>query len=227
MLTIYTATDGSKTLLNTTLNETYHSRNGAIAESLHVFVKAGLLDWLAEHPGKPKAIRILEVGFGTGLNALLTLHIALQKDLPIYYQALEIYPLAYEQILPLEYVEQIDKSLQSYFEVMHKSEWNKPICIANGFVLEKCRLALQDFESQVLFDVVYFDAFAPSVQPEMWEIVQIKRTTDAMRGGAFWVTYSAQGQLRRNLKSLGLQVEKLPGSPGKREMTRARKILMQ
>ncbi|MCS6796073.1 MAG: tRNA (5-methylaminomethyl-2-thiouridine)(34)-methyltransferase MnmD [Raineya sp.] len=224
MLTLYTATDGSKTLLHTALNETYHSRHGAIAESLHVFLRAGLHDWLNENPHHQGTIYVLEVGFGTGLNALLTLQSALQQNFSVHYVALETYPLSYEQIVPLGYVESIDKALEPYFEAMHQAEWNKAVHIIPNFILEKKRVALQDFESQELFEVVYFDAFAPNVQPEMWELAQLQRTTNAMRKGAFWVTYSAKGQLRRDLKALGLQVEKLPGSPGKREMTRARKI---
>ncbi|PKQ69633.1 tRNA (5-methylaminomethyl-2-thiouridine)(34)-methyltransferase MnmD [Raineya orbicola] len=224
MLTLYTTTDGSKTLLNTALNETYHSRNGSIAESLYVFLQAGLHDWLSENPNFQDTIRILEIGFGTGLNALLTLQSALQKNLSIYYQTLEIYPLTYEQIKPLGYVEQVDSHLETYFEAMHQAEWDKPVPIADNFVLEKRKIALQAYQSDAIFDIVYFDAFAPNVQPELWEIEQIRRTTNAMRKGAFWVTYSAKGQLRRDLKTLGLQVEKLPGALGKREMTRARKM---
>ncbi|WP_448530243.1 tRNA (5-methylaminomethyl-2-thiouridine)(34)-methyltransferase MnmD [Raineya sp.] len=224
MLTLYSATDGSKTLLNTALNETYHSRNGSIAESLHVFLQAGLHDWLAENSNFQDTIRILEIGFGTGLNALLTLQSAFQRKLSIYYQTLETYPLAYEQIKPLQYVEQIDSHLESYFEAMHQSDWNKAVVISDNFVLEKRKIALQTYQSEAIFDIVYFDAFAPNVQPELWEIEQIRRTADAMKQGAFWVTYSAKGQLRRDLKTLGLQVEKLPGALGKREMTRGRKV---
>ncbi len=224
MLTLYTTTDGSKTLLNTALNETYHSRNGSIAESLHVFLQAGLYDWLAYHPDFQDTIKILEIGFGTGLNALLTLQSALQKNLFIYYQTLETYPLTYEHVKPLQYAEQIDSHLEPYFQAMHQAEWNKAVPISDNFVLEKRKIALQTYQSQAIFDIVYFDAFAPNIQPEMWEIEQIKRTTDAMRQGAFWVTYSAKGQLRRDLKALGLAIEKLPGALGKREMTRARKL---
>lgn len=221
MLTLYTTTDGSKTLLNTALNETYHSRNGSIAESLHVFLQAGLYDWLACHPNFQDTIKILEIGFGTGLNALLTLQSALQSNLLIYYQTLETYPLTYEQIKPLQYVEQIDSHLEPYFQAMHQTEWDKAVSISDNFVLEKRKIALQAYQGKTIFDIVYFDAFAPNVQPEMWEIEQIKRTTNAMKQGAFWVTYSAKGQLRRDLKTLNLKVEKLPGALGKREMTRA------
>jgi tRNA U34 5-methylaminomethyl-2-thiouridine-forming methyltransferase MnmC len=222
MISIYPTKDGSKTLLNIELNETYHSRNGAICESLHVFVKAGLDDFITKNP-HIKNISILEIGFGTGLNALLTLQKILDKhEIAIYYEALETYPLPYAQVKELEYLEQIaDKRLAPYFEKMHQCEWNEEIYITTNFVLNKRRVSLLEFYTKSFFHIVYFDAFAPNVQPEMWHISSLEKVKNVMQKGGFLVTYCAKGQLRRDLQTLGFLVEKLPGPPGKREMTRA------
>lgn len=223
MIHLYETKDGSKTLLNTTLNETYHSRNGAIQESLHVFVKAGLEHFLHQNPSIAH-IAILEIGFGTGLNALLTLQKQLDNPhISIYYEAIETFPLLYHQVKELEYLEQIkDARLASLFEQMHKVEWNKAFALSPNFTLHKRKISLTEFVSKEQFNLVYFDAFAPNVQPEMWQIEQLEKIRKVMLSDAIFVTYCAKGQLRRDLKELGFEVEKLAGPPGKREMTRAK-----
>ncbi|MFN3316824.1 MAG: tRNA (5-methylaminomethyl-2-thiouridine)(34)-methyltransferase MnmD, partial [Raineya sp.] len=170
---------------------------------------------------------ILEIGFGTGLNALLTLQKCLDNpQISVYYETIETYPLPYEEVKKLEYLEQIqDKRLENYFEKMHQSEWNKEIQISANFTLHKRTISLNDFDSQKNFHIIYFDAFAPSVQPEMWEIENLRKISNKMLNGSYFVTYCAKGQLNRDLKNLGLVVETLPGSPGKREMTRAKLLL--
>lgn len=222
MICIYETKDGSKTLLNTELNETYHSRNGAIQESLHVFLGAGFQDFTTQNP-HILHISVLEIGFGTGLNALLTLQKCLDNPaLSVYYETLETYPLNYEQVEKLEYLQQIqDPRLEEPFEKMHQTEWNKPFAICPNFVLHKKNMSLRDFKSEQMFHIVYFDAFAPNVQPEMWEIENLKKIKKNMQSKSFFVTYCAKGQLKRDLKELGFLVERLPGPPGKREMTRA------
>ena len=222
MISIYETKDGSKTLLNTELNETYHSRNGAIQESLHVFLGAGFQDFTTENP-QLLHISVLEIGFGTGLNALLTLQKCLDNPaISVYYESLETYPLDYEQVKDLGYLEQIqDPRLEEYFEKMHQTDWNKPFTICSNFVLHKKNMSLRDFQSEQMFHIVYFDAFAPNVQPEMWEIENLRKIKNNMLLKGFFVTYCAKGQLKRDLKELGFLVERLSGPPGKREMTRA------
>ena len=226
MISIYETKDGSKTLLNTELNETYHSRNGAIQESLHVFLGAGLQEFTEENP-KLTQVSILEIGFGTGLNALLTLQACLDNpNLSVYYESIETYPLPYCQVQELEYLEQInDVRLESYFELMHQTEWDKEFAISSSFNLHKRKICLTSFESKKQFNIVYFDAFAPNVQPEMWKIENLEKIRNQMLPNSFLVTYCAKGQLKRDLKQLGFMVERLAGPPGKREMTRAKLIL--
>jgi tRNA U34 5-methylaminomethyl-2-thiouridine-forming methyltransferase MnmC len=226
MISIYETKDGSKTLLNTALNETYHSRNGAIQESLHVFLRAGLQDFLEQNP-QTSRIAILEIGFGTGLNTLLSLqHHLNNPKISVYYETIETYPLPYSQIKELQYLEQInDERLEAYFEKMHQIEWDKHCRLCPDFVLHKRNLSLSEFDSDQMFHIVYFDAFAPNVQPEMWTIENLRKIKNKMLPNGFFVTYCAKGQLKRDLKELGLEVEKLAGPPGKREMTRAKLLL--
>lgn len=226
MISIYETKDGSKTLLNTELNETYHSRNGAIQESLHVFLRGGFSDFIQENP-QINAVAVLEIGFGTGLNALLTLQKCLDNpQISVYYEAIETYPLFYRQIKDLNYLEQIkDTRLEPYFEKMHQTEWNKEIQISANFILHKRTISLSEFDSQKHFHIVYFDAFAPNVQPEMWKIENLEKIRNQMLPNSFLVTYCAKGQLKRDLKQLGFMVERLAGPPGKREMTRAKLFL--
>ncbi len=226
MISIYETKDGSKTLLNTALNETYHSRNGAIQESLHVFLRAGLEDFLKQNP-QTTHLAILEIGFGTGLNTLLSFQYHLNNPkISIYYETIETNPLPYSQIKELEYLEQInDGRLEVYFEKMHQIEWDKDCRLCPDFVLHKKNVSLSEFDSDQMFHVVYFDAFAPNVQPEMWTIENLRKIKNKMLLNGFFVTYCAKGQLKRDLKELGLGVEKLAGPPGKREMTRAKLLL--
>jgi len=213
--------DGSHTLINEELNETYHSRHGARRESEHVFVQHGLLHWLSAHP-QSSPVKILEVGLGTGLNAWLSVLEAKNRPaVQFYYTALEPYPLEESLTKQLNYTAQHDQTAQEYFAAVHQSAWNQPEPILGNFTLKKRQVQLQDAEFDEIYDVIYFDAFAPNKQPELWEKPIIKKTTDLLNIGGIWVTYSAKGQLKRDLKSLGLEVETLPGPPGKAEMVRA------
>ncbi|GAB4135187.1 MAG: tRNA (5-methylaminomethyl-2-thiouridine)(34)-methyltransferase MnmD [Raineya sp.] len=223
MIQLYETKDGSKTLLNTALNETYHSRNGAIQESLHVFIRAGFEHLLEKNP-QITHISILEIGFGTGLNALLTLQKHLNNpQISIYYEAIDILPLPYYQVQELGYLEQInDARLALLFEKMHEAEWDKALALCPHFTLHKRRMSLTEFASKEQFHLVYFDAFAPNVQPEMWQIEPLEKIKKVMLRDAIFVSYCAKGQFRRDLKELGFYVEKLAGPPGKREMTRAK-----
>jgi tRNA U34 5-methylaminomethyl-2-thiouridine-forming methyltransferase MnmC len=220
-LQIVPTSDGSTTLLNQHLNETYHSIHGAIQESRHVFIEAGLNGLL--QCAQAKNISILEVGFGTGLNALLTALATNKLDIKIEYEAVEAFALPMKMVALLNYPEILNsEDSRTIFNKLHQCEWNKRQTISSNFILRKLDSKIQDvcFEKEK-FDLVYFDAFAPSKQPEMWEKSILQKVTAAMKPQAIFVTYSATGQLKRDLVSLGLSVEKIPGPLGKREMIRA------
>lgn len=215
--------DGSSSLLNVALNETYHSTHGAIQESNHVFIKNGLTFFVDKH--QPLSISIFEVGFGTGLNAILTLLFSAEKNIQVDYTSIEAFPIDSETASQLNYSSHLPgEQTKNYFMQLHEVEWNKRIKTTNNFSLLKEKTSIQDFDSPVnQFDVIFFDAFAPAKQPEMWELQILEKVIKSLKQDGVFVTYCAQGQLKRNLKSLGLTVESLPGPPGKREMVRALK----
>lgn len=217
---IITTGDGSHSLINTELNETYHSVHGALQESLHVFIRHGLEFFCERSTQRP--VCILEVGLGTGLNALLTAQRASVLSRQIEYTSLEAFPLPETIWSALNYThEEADKNL---FHKIHQAEWSTAVDITDWFRLLKKNITLQQsvFQSSS-FDVIYFDAFAPSKQPELWEIGLLEKISAAMKPGAVFVTYCAKGQLKRDLKKLDLVVEALNGPPGKKEMVRALK----
>lgn len=222
-LKVIVTADGSHSLLNEELNETYHSVHGAVQESLHVFIKNGF-DFLASKR-KTGRIKILEVGMGTGLNALLTLQQCNQAKISVCYETLEAFPLDVATVKQLNYgtVSPL-KNVAPYYEHLHLLPWNVNAEVTDYFQILKRSSRIQDVElDNEKFDLIYFDAFAPSKQPEMWTPAILEKVEHAMNPGAVFVTYCAQGQLKRNLKALGLLVETLPGPPGKKEMVRATK----
>lgn len=213
--------DGSHSLLNTALNETYHSVHGALQESIHVFIKMGLTPMMESGI---KNISILEIGFGTGLNALLTIkEVLAHPNLAINYTSLEAYPLPEEIWMKLNYTDTI--GLKEYFQKVHQAAWNQPEIILPGFQLHKLHQTLQQvvFEPNTV-DLIYYDAFAPSKQPELWTLDVLDKVVATLKPNGVFVTYCAKGQLKRDLKTLGLTVETLPGPPGKKEMVRAAKV---
>lgn len=216
--------DGSHSLLNSELNETYHSRHGAIRESQHVFINHGLTFVMNHSTGQ--AIKILEVGFGTGLNALLVLKEALLTGRLVEYTTVEAFPISETLVTQLNYPQLIAvPSSAHWFLQLHTLDWNKPIDLLPNFVFHKKKGKIQEMNfDNDHYDVVFFDAFAPDKQPEMWQMSVFKKVYAAMKAGGIFVTYCAKGQLKRDLKSLGLVVESLPGPPGKREMIRATKL---
>jgi tRNA U34 5-methylaminomethyl-2-thiouridine-forming methyltransferase MnmC len=217
--------DGSHSLLNEALNETYHSTHGAIQESVHVFIKNGLHSWCNEN--NTTEVSVLEIGFGTGLNALLALKESMEKKIKIHFTTFEAFPVAEELISQLNYPQQINFSeANQLYQRLHQVEWNKPIAITADFVLEKRNEKIQDSTvSASNYDLIFFDAFAPAKQPEMWDSQVLEKVIRSLKQNGFFVTYCAQGQLKRNLKSLSMKVESLAGPPGKREMVRAIKLL--
>lgn len=214
--------DGSHSLLNEELHETYHSVHGASQESQHVFIRNGLEHFLVTDTTGP--VSILEIGFGTGLNALLTMEVARQKGVFIRYTSLEAFPLGKEIWSALNYAP--TETMRRNFSGLHETEWGKEVSVVPGFELHKIHATLEEvLLPPGLFNVVYFDAFAPSKQPELWTISILQKVVDAMNCGGVFVTYCAKGQLKRDLKTLGCEVETLPGPPGKKEMVRAVKKL--
>jgi tRNA U34 5-methylaminomethyl-2-thiouridine-forming methyltransferase MnmC len=222
-LQLITTGDGSHTLLNTDLNETYHSTHGAVQESQHVFIKNGL-DFFIEQ-NTPDEINILEVGFGTGLNALLSLKQVQDSKIKIHYTSLEAFPILIETADQLSYpTDVLFQQSKELFMALHEAVWNEPVSILPNFTLEKRKITLQESSFRPSeFDLVYFDAFAPNKQPEMWELSTLRKVVQAIKPKGVFVTYCAKGQLKRDLKSFGMIIETLPGPPGKREMVRALK----
>jgi tRNA U34 5-methylaminomethyl-2-thiouridine-forming methyltransferase MnmC len=210
--------DGSHTLRVEALKEHYHSHKGAMQESMHVFIKMGL----GQLPARQE-IAILEVGFGTGLNALLT---CLKGTASVQYTALETNPLPRELVSRLNYPQLTgDDRASDLFLALHDAPWNASVEITAGFNLEKLTAPIETFTSHKQFDLVYYDAFAPHAQPELWTPAIWKRLIGLMNPGGVLVTYCAKGQVRRDMQSAGFQVERLEGPPGKREMLRAQKPL--
>jgi len=211
--------DGSKTIFLPELNETYHSSNGAVQESRHIFIENGLD--LVEKQG---AIRLLEVGFGTGLNALLSASWAEMNNQSIHYIGIEAFPLRPELCFQLDYPRHIGQNVEKIYNELIRCDWEMDNQLSTHFSIQKREMKIQDFAAVENVDLIYFDAFGPRVQAEMWEITILEKMYQSLNAGGALVTYCAQGQFKRDLKSVGFSLESLPGPPGKREMTRATRI---
>jgi len=222
-LEIISTKDGSHTLYSPFFDEIYHSRHGAWAESEHVFIKQGIGSILEQDKNK-KTLHILEIGWGTGLNTLLTyLFWKKQQELKIFYTALEPFPVGFEIIKKLNYTESLDEKTKDFFQKIHQIEWNQEKEIEENFNFTKLPIKLEQFSGKKTCDIVYFDAFAPTKQSEMWETSNLKTLFDTLKNQGILVTYCAQGQFRRNIKAVGFEVFKKEGPPNKREMTYALK----
>lgn len=213
--------DGSVTFYLPEYDEHFHSHHGALGESLHVFIQNGLRQVEQKKLGE---ISILEMGMGTALNVLLTL-VKRQTNTPIQYTALERYPLQAHEYAQLDYsmFPELREST-SLLQKIHTSEWEKAVDIIPNFTLEKRNLSLFDFTESDRYDLVYYDAFAPRVQQELWTQKAFEIVYQSMKTGGLLTTYCVQGEARRAMKSAGFEVEKIPGPPGKREMAWARKV---
>jgi tRNA U34 5-methylaminomethyl-2-thiouridine-forming methyltransferase MnmC len=212
---IVVSEDGSHTLKVPELKERYHSHKGAIQESQHVFIQMGA------NAHEKEQLNILEIGFGTGLNVLMTV---LEKGKQVIYHTLEPFPLDPEMVEKLNYPEQIGGDSLSIFEKIHDVPWEKTSDINDQFSLCKFKIGLQDFVPTQLYDLIYYDAFAPHAQPELWESWVWEKLMRILNPEGMIVTYCAKGQVRRDMQSAGFQVERVPGPPGKREMLRATKV---
>lgn len=210
--------DGSHTLFVPELNERYHSTHGAVQESMHVFIDAGLREC-------PKnEIRVLEIGFGTGLNAFLALLEAQKTGKKIDFTSLELYPLAFDEAEKLNFAEIVNPQERDNFLRLHSAEWGAWEQITLYFALQKLQLDFSNpanFQPEHQFDVIFFDAFAPEKQPEMWSQQIFDALYSFCNPGAILTTYCAKGAVRRMLQAAGFSVERLIGPPGKREILRA------
>jgi len=220
-LKIVTTGDGSNTIYNSAVGENYHSRHGALQESKHVFLNSGLKYCLDKSPAT--SVSILEVGFGTGLNFLLSADYCAENQIKLNYTGIEAYPLTEEMVSKTGYDHYISqKTWDSFLNIYPKAL--KTAVQFNSCQLQIAHCQLLDFQSREQFDVIYFDAFAAIHQPEMWNEEAIAHTAQFLKPGGVFVTYAITGNLKRMLKSLGFKVEKAPGAPGKREMLRAIKF---
>lgn len=207
--------DGSPTLYVPSLDEHYHSHFGAVTESKHIFINAGLAGISSNH------ISILEAGFGTGLNALLTALYAAEHQVNVHYTALEKFPLGRRVTEQLGYGKFAGGNGPEIYSAIHDAPWGETVPITDEFMLNKivCDLTTDDLRGK--YDIIYFDAFGPDKQPDMWTEEVLGRVAAVTHPGSVFVTYSAKGTLKRILKTLGFDVTLLPGPPGKRVMTRA------
>lgn len=212
--------DGSKTIHLPEWNESYHSTHGALQEAMHVFIKNG---WKKVNT---KSYAILEIGFGSGLNAIITLIESKKENKKVRYTGLEAFPVSMKEIKVLNY-DSLEKIIPftDEFQQLHHAKWNKEEKINENFTLLKLHQKMEDFSpKKESFNLIYFDAFGPRVQPEMWTYEILHKMYDALMEDGVFVTYCAKGEVRRNLIQLGFKVEKVPGPPGKREMLFARKV---
>ena len=210
--------DGSTTIRIPEWDENYHSTHGAIQEAKHVFIKNGL-DLFQNQD----AISILEIGFGTGLNAFITFLETINKE-KVNYVGVEAYPISQEEIAQMNYVSELDSEMyQEIFDKMHSCDWEKQETISENFHLTKRKQFFQDIEDKNQFDLIYFDAFGFPLQPELWSEVIFKKMYDALLPKGTLVTYACRSSIKNAMLSVGFSIEKLPGAPGKREMLRATK----
>ena len=215
--------DDSHTLLSHRFGVTYHSRHGAIEEGRHVFIRAGV-EAVIERPDRPATIRVFEMGFGTGLNALLLREYAARNpQLQFVYTGYEQFPVPPEVLAALNYPEQLGIE-RSRLEDLHQKDWGRALRLDPNYQITVYKdnfLAADLSPLAATQDVIFYDAFAPNNQPELWSTMALERAFTLLRPAGVLVTYCAKGQFKRDLRSVGFAVEALPGPPGKREMTRA------
>lgn len=223
---IITTGDGSKTIQIEDWNEQYHSIHGALQEARHVFIKHGLQHFISTQHKTPSKdrISILEIGFGTGLNALLTLEEAGLLQVKINYTGVEAYPVSNQELSDLNYSELISNNSALLFHRLHATKWEQWSEIDSNFKLLKQKKYFQDIDDHNLYQIIYFDAFGARVQPDLWTEDIFNKMYNALQPGGLLVTYSAKGSVRRAMEAVGFSIERLPGPPGKREMLRALKL---
>lgn len=214
--------DGSKTLFNESIGEHYHSKHGALQEAKHVFLKTGL-EFSLNQDDKSE-IAVLEIGFGTGLNFILTADYCIERNISLAYCGIEAYPLELAVIQQMGYNDFVNESIWKDFISNYSSALISARTLNEKVSLEIAHQKVLDFTTEQLFDVIYFDAFAAIHQPEMWSDETLAHVTKFLKPGGVFVTYAITGNLKRSMKALGFSIEKAPGAPGKREMLRAIKL---
>lgn len=208
--------DGSTTIHLEEWNESYHSKHGAIQEAKHVFIKNGLS--LFEN----NSVSILEIGFGTGLNAFITFLESEEKQQRIDYSGVEAYPVKADEVMAMNYVAELDAlEFENIFKKMHKCEWDEKTEISSRFSLTKRKQFFDEIDDFETFDLIYFDAFGYRVQPELWSTAIFQKMYNSLKPNGVLVTYAARGVVKRSMIEVGFTVEKLAGPPGKREMFRS------
>ena len=218
-LKIIQTSDGSDTIYNSELNETYHSLHGSINESSVVYIKNGIEFYLGKK--RKKNIKILEIGFGTGLNFLLT-HVFFEKRKEkIFYHTLEPFPLPNSIIKKLNYINKVGTQYSDFFQLSHSTGPDKIIDITDRIKFIKSKISLEDVNLQDKYDIIFYDAFAPSKQPSIWEKKNLEKIYSHMNEDSILVTYCSSGQFKRDLKLIGFELDVLPGPKGKKEMVRA------
>jgi Uncharacterized conserved protein len=216
---IIQTSDGSTSILLPEWNETYHSKFGAIQEAKHVFIKNGLSLFQGQ------SVSILEIGFGTGLNAFITYLEAKDFRQKIEYTGIEAYPVSEEDASKMNYVSELDAEKdKAVFLKMHQSEWNEKVFLAPNFLLEKQNIKFQEIADENKYDLIYFDAFGYRVQPELWSLEIFQIMFKGLKSEGILVTYACRSSIKKAMVEAGFVVEKLAGPPGKREMLRARKL---
>jgi len=216
---ILTTGDGSTTIHLPDWDESYHSKHGAIQEAYHVFIKSGLSLF------EGKFVSILEIGFGTGLNAFITYLEAQKVNQTIDYVGVEAYPIQIEEALQMNYVSELNASIEKYvFDKMHQISWEEKHTISSNFSLTKRKQFFQDITDENAFDLIYFDAFGFRVQPELWSLEIFQKMYVALKPNGVLVTYACRSSIKNAMLECGFIVEKLPGAPGKREMLRGLKL---
>lgn len=213
--------DGSQTIYLPALDEHYHSIHGALTESMHVFIHTGLEAVLSLNK---KNIRVLEIGLGTGLNALLTLLHMRDDKRQVRYTALEPHPLSSEITGVISFENILNSTdVQHWYTAIHKAEFDIKINLTDSFTFIKHHTGLEDMNFSETYDLIYFDAFSPKVQPDIWKTENFEKLFRATNVNGILVTYCAQGAVRRSMQHAGYVVERLPGPPHKREMLRAKR----
>ena len=223
-LTIVPTADGSNTIFNARVGENYHSKHGALQESRHVFLNAGLARFLEIQDDPVNEVSVLEVGFGTGLNFLLSADHCVAKQISLNYTGIEGYPLSAEMIARTGYDSYVSKEVWEEFINSYPEALVHPVILNANCQLQIAKCELLSFQSEQQYDIIYFDAFAAAYQPEMWDETAIGHAIKFLRPGGVFVTYAITGNLKRMLKAMGCKIEKVPGAPGKREMLRAAKL---
>lgn len=215
---IIVTSDGSTSIHLPDWEESYHSKHGAIQEAKHVFIKNGLSFF------KGQSVSILEIGFGTGLNAFITFLESQQLNQMVDYVGVEGFPISSQEVLQMNYVNQLNATdFKAVFELFHLCKWEENVTISNHFRLTKRNQLFNEIDDINQFDLIYFDAFGYRVQPELWSLEIFTRMYTSLKSGGILVTYACRGPIKRAMIEAGFEIEKLDGPPGKREMLRGRK----